>query len=163
MTENNQMKPNTFVTHGKTRLVQGTITHPEAGNLRLVFVPCGKLGKPDTQLHAIINKRWRSVAAELKGWFSSNITFKMGNINTTATQSDVWVVHALCFNENNEVDERALFSCVKKAADMCRSERASLHVSTLSMNTIPGLADLLNTQLIEKGLSVYFYEEKETV
>ena len=129
------------------------------GNLRLIFVPCNKSGKPESQLHAVLNKKWRSVAAELKGWFAQNITFKLGNVHTTAVQSDVWVIQALCFDEKGKLDDKALENCVKAVASMAKSDKGSVHVSTYSVRELPKLADYLNTHLIEKGLSCYFYEE----
>jgi hypothetical protein len=154
-----KMSPNKFVTQGKTRLVNSTIISPEMGNLRLIFTPCGKQGKPDTALHAVLNKKWRTVAAELKGWHAQNFTFKMGNVHSTAVQSDTWVLHALCYNEKGVLDEKALESCVKAAAALAKSDGGSLHVSTLSVEQMPQLADYLSKYVIDRGLACYFYQE----
>lgn len=155
------MQPNLFVTQGKTKVVHGTLLSPELGNLRLVLAPCGESGKPDTDLHSLLNKKWRSVAAELKGWYANHINFKLGNIQTTAVQSDTWIVHSLCFTKEGKLDEKALEACVKKLADMAKYERGSVHVSTLTTNAFPTLTTLLNTHCVSRGIAVYFYDEAE--
>jgi hypothetical protein len=157
----NDMKPNAFVTQGKTKVVNASILSPELGNLRLLVVPCGESGKPETDLHALLNKKWRPVAAELKGWYANHINFKLGNVKTTAVQSDTWVVHSLCLTKEGALDEKALAGCVKKLADMAKYEKGSVHVSTLTTTAYPLLVQLLQEQCINKGIAVYFYEEPE--
>lgn len=164
--QENKMQPNKFVTNGKTKVVNGSILSPELGNLRLVFVPCSEAGKPDTNLHVLLNKKWRTAAAELKGWYANHINFKLGNIQTTAVQSDTWVVHALCLAVNKDtkevsVDEKALISCVKKLADLAKYEKGSIHVSNLTVQAVPEVVQLLNENMVEKGTAVYFYNEPE--
>lgn len=163
MDSKNSMQPNKFVTQGKTKVVLGSILSPELGNLRLVLVPCSESGKPDTELHALLNKKWKPVVAEYKGWYSHHINFKLGNIQTTAVQSDTWVVHALTYDKDGKLDEKALASCLKKLAELAKYERASVHVSTLTTNALPELPDLLTESMVNNGIAVYFYEEANPV
>lgn len=153
------MNPNKFLTNGKTKLVNGSILNPELGNLRLILVPCSDSGVPNTRLHHLLEKKWRQVNVDLKGWRASNINYKLGSIQTTAVQSDTWVIHALCMNGQNQTDERALAACVKKISDMAKYEKGSVHVSMLTMEESPALGDMLLTKCIENGVSVYFYDQ----
>jgi len=150
---------NKFAPKGRTKIVQGTILTPELAGLRLVLVPCSVSGKPDTDLYGVLDRKWKAAKVELKGWFATHIDFKLGNLHTTATQSDTWCIHALCMDKDNQVDEKALVSCIKKLADMAKYEKASVHVSTLVTDAIPSITDLLTTQLLDKGINVYFYKE----
>lgn len=154
-----EMRPNKFLTHGKTKVVEASIINPELHNLQLIFSPCSLLGKPDSALHAILNKKWRTVGAELKGWHSSQINFKQGSLLNTVVQSNVWVVHALCFTAEGKLDMKGLEGCVKKLAELSKMEKASVHVSTITTDAIPELVGMLNTSCVEKGISVYFYQE----
>lgn len=158
----NTMSPNTFVTKGKTKVVNASILSPELGNLRLVIVPCSESGLPETELHALLSKKWRSVNAELKGWYANHINFKLGNVQTTAVQSDTWIVHTLCFDKEGALSAKGLAACVKKLAEMAKYEKGSLHVSTLTANAMPELVELLQSECIDKGIAVYFYQEPET-
>lgn len=155
----NKMSENKFFTHGKTKLVKGTILTPELGNLRLVLVPCNEKGDGKSELYDLLNRKWKQARAELKGWYSNHIDFKLGNIQSTAVQSDTWVVHCLFEDKNGKVNDKALASCVKKVADVAKFEKASVHVSTLITEKLPQLSPLLVSELVEKGISVYFYEE----
>ena len=56
MTQDNKMAPNKFVTHGKTKLVRGSILMPELSNLRLVIVPCSETGKPESALYTLLDR-----------------------------------------------------------------------------------------------------------
>jgi len=153
------MGENKFVTQGKTKLVTGTILTPELGNLRLVLVPCSEKGDAKSDLYDLLNRKWKQARAELKGWYSNHINFKLGNIQSTAVQSDTWVVHCLCEDKEGKVDSKALVACVKKLADLAKFERASIHVSALMVKAIPSLPNLLTTECINKGTTVYYYEE----
>jgi hypothetical protein len=42
---------------------------------------------------------------------------------------------------------------------MAKYERASIHVSTLLTDSIPELQESLTKELVENGVSVYYYEE----
>ncbi len=161
MTQNNGMSANKFVTSGKTKLVQGSILMPELGNLRLLVVPSSMTGKPEGGLYTLLEKKWKTAKAEFKGWYAQQMDFKLGSIRTTAVQSDTWLVHCLCVDVKGKVDEKALKACVTKLAAMAKYERASVHVSTLVTDQMPEIMDLLNVEMIEKGTSVYFYQEKE--
>jgi hypothetical protein len=155
------MNPNKFLTNGKTKLVKGSILNPELGNLRLIFVPCSQSGLPNTRLHHLLETKWKQTNVELKGWRASNINFKLGSIQTTAVQSDTWIVHALCMNDNNETDEKALATCVKKLSDLAKYEKGSVHVSMLTVEENPTIGDLFLTKCIENGVSVYFYDQTQ--
>lgn len=155
----NKMSENKFVTHGKTKLVQGTILTPELGNLRLILVPSSEKGDASSDLYNLLSRKWKQARAELKGWYSNHINFKLGNIQSTAVQSDTWVVHCLFEDKDGKVNEKALASCVKKLADLAKFEKASIHVSVLSTNAVPTLPDLLTAECVNKGTSVYYYEE----
>lgn len=152
------MNPNKFLTNGKTKLVKGSILNPELGNLRLIFVPCSETGQPASKLHHVLDTKWKQAKAELKGWYASNVNFKLGSIHTTAVQSDTWLVHALCTDKDGNTSEKALQSCVKKLSDLAKYEKGSVHVSMLTVDENPALANLLLTECIEKGISVYFYD-----
>lgn len=152
------MNPNKFLTNGKTKLVNGSIINPELGSLRLVFLPCSESGVPDSALHNILDRKWKQAKVDLKGWKASNINYKLGNINTTAVQSDTWIIHGLCYNKEGVLDEKALDECVKKMANLAKSEKASVHVSMITMGAIEKLGDSLLKRCVENGISVYFYE-----
>ena len=77
----------------------------------------------------------------------------------TAVQSDTWVIHMLCQNDDLETDVKSLAECLKKVATSAKYEKATVHVSTLLTEAIPELQDLLTEHLVENGVSVSYYEE----
>lgn len=150
-----------FTAQGRTKLVSGSILRPELAGLRLIVVPCSASGKPDTQLHKLLDRKWQTVVRDLKGWFAHHIDFKLGSISTSAVQSDTWICHALCFDKDGKLDEAAVVSCVKKIAALALAEKASVHMSVLVLDAIPSMQDLVAPHLLEKGVHTYFYEEAD--
>lgn len=151
---------NRFQTQGKTKIIKGTILAPENAGLRFVLSVNNMAGIPENPLFPIFEKKWRQVKQESRGWFATKTgAYKLGAINTTAVQSDTWVLHMLCQTENLQTDLSALEVCLKKINDMAKYEKASIHVSMLLVNLIPELSELLQKQMIQSGTSVYYYEE----
>lgn len=148
-----------FAPKGKTKVVKGTILAPENAGLRFVLNTLSLSGKPDGELFSLFDKKWSRVRSESKGWYATRQNFKLGAINTTAVQSDTWILTMLVKNEEDQLDESALDVCLKKICDMAKYERATVHVSSLLTDEFPALADKLNTALVANGISVVFYEE----
>jgi hypothetical protein len=160
------MQPNPFARYGATKLVQGSVVQPELSGLRLIFSPCIEWAsdrKPSFDglpLLDLMAKKWPQVKVELKGWFAERVGFKLGSLKNTITQSDVQVVHALVFDKDGKLNEKALTTCLKKLVEQAKYEKASLHVSSLTTEAIPQLTDMLQKQAIEQGVAVYYYTEK---
>jgi len=151
---------NRFQPQGKTKTIKGTILAPENAGLRFVLSVNNMAGKPENPLFPIFEKKWRQVKQESRGWFATKTgAYKLGAINTTAVQSDTWVLHMLCQTEDLQTDLAALEVCLKKVNDMAKYEKASVHVSMLLVDLIPELPELLQKQMIQAGTSVYYYEE----
>jgi len=148
-----------FAPKGKTKVVKGSILAPENAGLRFVLNSFSLSGKPEGDLFALFDKKWSRVRSESRGWYATRQNFKLGAINTTAVQSDTWVQTMLVKNEDGVVDEVALDACLKKICEMAKYERATVHVSNLLTEELTTLADKLNTALVDKGVSVVFYEE----
>ena len=152
---------NKFAVQGKTKLVKGTVTMPEGSGLRLIMVFASESGKPDSDLYKILDHKWRA-SAELKGWYQVHTTFKMGAVKETSVQSDVWLMNMLVLDKDNKLNEKALATAIKELTKVARYERASVHCSTLLTTAYPELQDLLNTALVEQGVSVSYYVEPTT-
>jgi len=151
---------NRFQPQGKTKTIKGTILAPENAGLRFVLSVNNMAGKPENPLFPIFEKKWKQVKQESRGWFATKTgAYKLGAINTTAVQSDTWVLHMLCQTEDLQTDLGALEVCLKKVNDMAKYEKASVHVSMLLVDLIPELPDLLTKYMLQTGTSVYYYEE----
>ena len=156
------MLENKFVTLGKLKTLNKTILVPENAGLRLILSCCNMSGHAESPLINLLDKKWGKVKAEVKGWFATRQGFTLGNVNATAVQSDTWVVHMLCQNNKEEVDAKALNNCLKKALEMARYEKATIHVSSLLLEQLPSLKDLLETTFVSNGISVCVYNEPVT-
>ena len=154
---------NKFVPQGRTKLVNGSVLSPELPGLRLVVVPCSELGKPNTVLHHILDKKWSIIGKQLKGWFAQHVDFKLGSIYTTAVQSDTWAVHMLCYDKEDRLNGLAVEACLKKISTLAISEKASVHFAAPLLEMIPSLSDLVGPYLLNKGIHTYFYDEPAMV
>jgi hypothetical protein len=156
-TEVNRFKP-----LGKTKIIKGTVLAPENAGLRFVLSVNNMAGKPENPLFPIFDKKWKQVRQESMGWFATKTgAYKLGAVMTTAVQSDTWVIHMLFQDENLTTDLKALEVCLKKVSDMAKYEKASVHVSSILVNLVPEITKMLDEQLIQNGISVYYYEETQ--
>lgn len=151
---------NLFQVQGKVKLIKGSILAPENAGLRFVLSLNNTAGKQESPLYPVFEKKWKRVREEARGWYTNKTgAYKLGAINTTAVQSDTWVVHMLCQNDDLETDVKGLEDCLKKVCTSAKYEKATVHVSTLLTDAVPELEGLLKTELVEKGVSVYYYQE----
>src|SRR5574338_697365 len=157
---NKQPEKNKFQQPGRTKVIKGSILAPENAGLRFVLSVNNLAGRPDNNpLYPVFEKKWPKVKAESRGWYATKTgAYKLGAVNTTAVQSDTWVIHLLCQDEEQTTDVAGLEKCLKEVAKMAKYERATVHVSTLLTDAIPELNDALQTQLLDEGVNVYFYE-----
>lgn len=151
---------NKFQVLGKVKNVKGSIIAPQNSGLRFVLSVNNLAGKPENPLLAIFDKKWKKVREEIKGWYANRTgTYKLGAINTTAVQSDTWIIHMLCQDENLKVNLDGLKLCLKATLKMAQFEKASIHVSNLLVTLIPELPTLLEENFINNNVSVYYYSE----
>ena len=151
---------NKFLQPGRVKVVQGSILAPENAGLRFVLNVANTVGKAESPLYPLFEKKWPKVKQEVRGWFNTRTgAYKLGAVHTVAVQSDTWVLSCLCQNENFVTDVNALTVCLREVAKSAKYERATVHVSTLLTQAVPEVVDLLNTELVENGVSVSFYEE----
>ena len=161
MNKDSQERAKAFQPQGRTKVIKGSILAPENAGLRFVLSVNNLDGKPEgNPLLPIFDKKWPKVKAEARGWWATKTgAYKLGAVNTTAVQSDTWVIHMLCQGADLAVDSAALQKCLKEVCKMAKYERASVHVSTLLTDAVPELTDLLQKELVENGVSVSYYEE----
>jgi hypothetical protein len=150
-----------FQQAGKLKVIQGSILNPHNAGLRFVLSFTNLAGKIDgNPLYPIFEKKWKKVREEARGWYATKTgAYKLGAINTTAVQSDTWVIHLLCQDEELHTNVDGLRDCLKKVCASAKYERASVHVSNLLLSVHPEVKPLIQEQLIDNGVSVYFYEE----
>jgi hypothetical protein len=162
MTTTNEKQPNKFQPAGRVKEVKGSILTPENGGLRFILSLANLAGKNEgNPLLPIFDRKWPKVKAEARALYATKTgAYKLGKVvGTTATQSDVWIIHCLVQDEQLNVDLNAVSSCLKEVCKMAKYEKASIHVSSLLTNLIPELPDLLQQQVVSQGVAVSFYEE----
>jgi hypothetical protein len=156
---------NKFQVKGTVKVIKGTIVMPEAGGLKFILSPINMAGKPEgNPLLPVFDKKWSKVRADARSTYASKTgAYKLGTgfTSTLAVQSDVWVIHCLCQDENMKTDLKSLEECLKKVAASAIYEKASLHVSSVLITAIPELPDMLTKFCVEKGVSVLYYQEPQ--
>src|SRR6202012_1556556 len=89
---------NKFAVRGRVKTIKSSILNPEASGLRMILTAAPESGDPSDNLYMLLDKKWKNARAELKGWYQYHTTYKLGNIQETAVNSDVWIVHCLFIN-----------------------------------------------------------------
>lgn len=164
MTTEQEKTARKFQQPGKVKVIKGSILAPENAGLRFVLSVNNLAGKPEgNPMLSLFEKKWPKVKAEARGWYATKTgAYKLGAVNTTAVQSDTWVIHMLCQDGDLKVNVDGLNTCLKEVCKMAKYERATVHVSTALTSTVTELLDAINTQLVENGVSVCFYEETDS-
>ena len=159
MSETNKFQPK-----GRVKVVNSSIVAPHNAGLRFVLNVANMAGKAESPLYSVFEKKWPKVKQEVKGWFNTRTgAYKLGAVNTLAVQSDTWAVNMLCQDEKLKTDAEGLKKCLQEVCKMAKFEQATVHVSTLLTDAIPELQDLLTSELVDKGVSVSYYEEPTNV
>lgn len=154
---------NKFQPAGTLKTINGSILSPHNAGLRFVLNTINLSGKPEgSPLMTTFDKKWRKVREEVKGYYATRTgAYKLGAVLSTAVQSDTWVVHMLCQNENLELDSSSLETCLKKVAENAKYEKASVHISENLLKEFPELRGLISSHLLEAGVPVYLYAQEE--
>ena len=150
---------NRFSPKGRVKNVNASVLTPENAGLRIILNFCSLNAKFDDKLDKLLTKRWAKAREEVRGWFSSQRDFKLGQISNCAVGSDTWIVEALVKDKENKLDKVALEAAIKKTGQFCKAEKASLHVSNLLLEVASELEILLQKYVLEEGVNVYFYTE----
>lgn len=150
-----------FKTLGKSKVIQGSILTPHNAGLRFVLNINNTKGKTDGAWYNIFDKKWKRVKEDAKGWYNTRTgAYKLGAINNTAVQSDTWVIHMLCQDDKLNTDLKGLEECLKHVCKLATYERATVHISSALTKVIPELTQLVNEQLVNNGVNVFFYQEE---
>ena len=153
---------NKFQPQGKVKVIKGSILAPENAGLRFVLSLNNLSGKiDDNRLYKIFDKKWKKVKEEARGWYATKTgAYKLGALNVTAVQSDTWVIHMLCQDESLTTSVSALENCLKQVCAKAKYEKASVHVSSILVEEIPELKDLLTKLIVAEGVNLLIYTEE---
>lgn len=152
-----------FQKFGKVKTVQSSVLMPENGGLRFILNVANMAGKADSPMYAVFDKKWAKVKSDVKGAFATKTgAYKLGSLlPTTCLQSDVWCLSMLCQDAEQKTDAVALKKCLQEVCKMAVYEHASCAVSSVLMDMVPELPELLKTELAEKGVAITFYQEPD--
>ena len=156
-----QAVDNRFAIKGRVKTLHSSILFPEGGGLRLVLNLANLVGKTDGALYSVLDRKWRQVKTEVRGSYANKTgAYKLGTIAcNTAVQSDCWVLSILGQDEKLNTNVEAVAKCLKEVRKIAKEEKGSVHISTLLTDAIPELTDLVNSELVNQGVAVSYYEE----
>ena len=158
------MTTNKFQSAGRVKTIKGSILAPEYAGLRFVLSVNNLAGKNEgNPMLPIFDKKWPKVKAESRALYATKTgAYKLGKIvGTTATQSDIWVLHLLVQDETLKINLGAVESCLKEVCKMAKYEKATIHISNLLVDLIPELPNLVNDLIVKEGISVNYYDEQK--
>jgi hypothetical protein len=152
---------NKFQKQGAVKVLQESICNPHNGGLRFVLNMINLAGKVEGPLYSLIEKKWPAVKREVRGLYANKTgAYKLGVIaGNTSVQSDVWVLHMLCQDDDLKTDVESLELCLKEVCKQAKYEKATVHVSEKFVDQVPELQDLVVAHLVKEGVSVNFYQE----
>lgn len=152
---------NKFMKPGQVKEISGSVTKPEGARLALVFTPCSTTGTYKSDVYDKIVNRWAKVKLDYRAKFVNRENFKLGEIITSAVNSDIWVCQAICLNDKGKLDKEALEICIKKIISLANYEHAFVHLSQLTFKSFPAIKKLMPNLVSEAGLNLYCYSDAE--
>jgi hypothetical protein len=145
-----------FTPKAALKVVQGSIANPNTSSLSLVLLAMSESGVADSPTYQTLGKKWGKAQSDARSWYQEQVSFRLGNIKTTAVQSDVWLLHCLCVKKDGTVDEKALDGCMKKVLAEAQSNKGTIHVAASLVEQVPSLGPKLD-DIMKAGVAVYFY------
>jgi len=153
-----------FAVKGKVKIISGSVINPEMAGLRFILNAVNTAGKTDSDLENLLDKKWKKVKAEVRGWFVNKTgAYKLGAVNTIAVQSDVWILNMLCKDDNLMMSEKGLEACLAEVAKLAKYEQASVHVSSFLLKEMPNAQELLNKHFSNNGILTCIYDDDALV
>ncbi len=139
-----------------------TVFFGETSALKLVLnvyeLKTDKFEKVKTKNMAVLSKKWAKAEEMDRSWSYSR-DFKLGNINNTAVQSDVWVCTMLCKQEGKVIDS-ALNDCLDKIVKLAKYEKANIHITESLFQDLPELTEtLLQEKFLNQNIKVFVYKD----
>jgi len=146
----------------KIKRSDSTVFFGETSALKLVLnvydLKSDKFEKIKTKNMAVLCKKWAKAEETDRSWSYSR-DFKLGNVNSTAVQSDVWVLTMLCKQEGKTVAS-ALSDCLDKIVKVAKYERANIHITESLFSDLPELTDdLLQEKFLDQNIKVFVYKD----
>lgn len=148
---------NKFIQKGKFREAKSELVAPENSGLRFVLNPIDVKATFTNSVNLKVATKWKKVREEGKAWYANQSGFKLGELQSVAVQSDVWVLNLVLLSDKGESSKTSLESSFKKAAAMAKYEKASIHMSS-EMMEYAGCEELATKYFIDEGVNVYLYK-----
>ena len=146
-----------FGLQGRIKECHGSSLNPVNAGLKMIVSFCSQSDKYESPFYNMLIKRFGKVHSDFREWFVMQ-NLKFGTVNTTAVNSDTWIMSLVCLDKKNKLDKAALEDCLKKVIEMAVYERFSLHISEMLLKEAPHLKKLLPT-ISNAGVNVYLYKE----
>lgn len=143
---------------GKVKEVDGSVLFPIHSGLKIIVSAVSLSGEYSSPLYNTLVKRYGKVREDYRGLYI-NRNIKLGNVHSTATSSETWVMQMVCLDAKDKVDKTAVDACVAKLVEFAQYEQGSLHVSELLFTELPTFKKALLEQAPGKGVNVYIYLE----
>lgn len=148
---------NKFIPQGKFRHAKSAIVAPENSGLRFVLNPLDVKATFENPVNVTVANKWKKVREEGKAWCANRSGFKLGELQSVAVQSDVWVLNLVLLGEKGESSKDSIESAFKKASALAKYEKASVHMAE-DMLKFAGCEELATKYFLNEGLNVYLYK-----
>jgi len=148
---------NKFIQKGKFREAKSALVAPENSGLRFVLNPMDVKATFQNSINVTVATKWKKVREEGKAWHANQSGFKLGEMQSVAVQSDVWVLNLVLLSESGNTTKVSLDAAFKKAAAMAKYEKASIHMSQDMLN-YDDCKEMATKHFIDEGINVYVYK-----
>ena len=154
---------------GSLTYIEGDATKPIGTGIKYIIHCCNDVGGWGAGFVLALSRKWKDPESDYRYWASNTKDFKLGNVRFVQVEKDIKVVNMIGQHGtgpdsvgNPPIRYVAIKQCLKKVAEHCKENNASVHAPKFGSDLAGGdwklIEKMIKEELINKGIDVTIYE-----
>lgn len=141
---------------GHMKTIKGFAQIPHSSDNRVIIYFADINGNVDNEFALKLTKRWLKFKDEFRGWYRSQVDFKLGKTLPITVQTDTTIVCLLCLKDN-VMDLSALKDAMISAGRWTATNKFNVHLNKIESNW-PEIESMLTEYFVKSGVNVTIYD-----
>ena len=142
---------------GHIKTMKGSAEIPNSADNRVILLFTDTNGEIVDPLGKKLIKRWEKVKTEFRGWYRSQVDFKLGKTLPITVQTDTTILCLLVLKDN-VMDLSALKDAMISAGRWTAGNKYNVHVNKIDSNWSE-IESMLTEYFVKSGVNVTIYDK----